>query len=146
MTVVELAGAPIEDTSAIDHVVTALTQGSKVKVDIPHHIGAVYGRQLSIDRSDGSHSLVAVCTKSRELRGRLAKVLGLTSCASNSPSISNNPSTLPRKRCDRLDRARVSSGQSLDDGRSSRRLPPAKFAGRNAMIVCSRSGAQGSWR
>jgi hypothetical protein len=60
MTVVELSGAPVEDTSAIEHAVTALTQGNEVKLDIPHHIGAVYGRQLSIDRSDGSHSFVAV--------------------------------------------------------------------------------------
>ena len=114
MTVVELAGAPIEDTSAIDHAVTALTQGSKMKVDIPHHMGAVYGRQLSLTGRTGAilWSRFSIegggCTKSRELRCRLAKVRGLTSCASNSPSISNNPSTSPRKRCDRLDRARVS--------------------------------------
>jgi hypothetical protein len=44
MTVVELAGAPVEDTAAIEHAVTALTQGHEVKLDIPHHIGAVQGR------------------------------------------------------------------------------------------------------
>jgi hypothetical protein len=44
MTVVELSGAPVEDTSAIEHAVAALTQGSEIKFDIPHHIGAVFGR------------------------------------------------------------------------------------------------------
>jgi hypothetical protein len=60
MTVVELSGGPVEDTSAIEHAVAALTQGSEVKLDIPHHIGAVFGRQLSIDRADGAHSFAAV--------------------------------------------------------------------------------------
>jgi hypothetical protein len=60
VTIVELSGAPVEDMSAIEYAVSALAQGNEVKLDIPHHIGAVQGRQLSIDRSDGSHSYVAV--------------------------------------------------------------------------------------
>jgi hypothetical protein len=60
MTVVDLKGAPVEDTSAIEHAVTALTQGNEVKLDTAHRIGSVYGRQLSIRRSDGSHSFAAV--------------------------------------------------------------------------------------
>ena len=60
MTVVELAGAPVEDTAAIEHAVTVLTQGHEVKLDIPHHIGAVQGRQLSIALSDGSRSFAAI--------------------------------------------------------------------------------------
>jgi hypothetical protein len=60
MTVIELAGAPVEDTAAIEHAVSTLTQGHEVKLDIPHHIGAVQGRQLSITRSDGSRSFAAV--------------------------------------------------------------------------------------
>jgi hypothetical protein len=60
MTVIELSGAPVEDTSAIEHAVAALTQGSEIKLDIPHHIGAVFGRQLSLDRADGAHSFAAV--------------------------------------------------------------------------------------
>jgi hypothetical protein len=59
-TVVELSGAPVEDTSAIQHAVNALTRGGEVKLDIPHRVGSAYGRQLSIRRSDGSHSFVAV--------------------------------------------------------------------------------------
>jgi hypothetical protein len=60
MTVVELSGAPVEDTSAIEHAVAALAQGNEIKLDIPHHIGAVLGRQLSINRADGAHSFAAV--------------------------------------------------------------------------------------
>src|SRR5262249_22229485 len=60
MTVVNLKGAPVEDTSAIEHAVASLTQGSKVKLNTPHRVGSVYGRQLSIDRADGSHSFVAI--------------------------------------------------------------------------------------
>jgi hypothetical protein len=60
VTVVELSGAPVEDTLAVEHAVTTLTRGNEVKVDIPHHVEAVHGRQLSINRPDGSHSFVAV--------------------------------------------------------------------------------------
>jgi hypothetical protein len=60
ITVAELAGAPVEDTSAIEHAARELARGSAVRFDIPHHIGAVYGRQLSIDRPDGSRSFVAI--------------------------------------------------------------------------------------
>jgi len=60
VTVVELSGAPVEDTSAIEYAVTALSQGNEVHLDIPHHIGALQGRQLGINRSDGSHSFVAI--------------------------------------------------------------------------------------
>jgi len=73
MTVVDLTGAPVEDTSAIDHAVTALVRGNEVKVDVPHRVGTVYGRQLSIRRSDGSHSFVAVFYR----RWRLYQIEGI---------------------------------------------------------------------
>jgi len=60
MTVIELRGGPVEDTLAIEHAVSALTQGSEIKLDIPHRVDSVYGRQLSIRRPDGSHSFAAV--------------------------------------------------------------------------------------
>jgi hypothetical protein len=73
MTVVELAGAPVEDTAAVEHAVMTLTQGHDVKLDIPHHIGAVQGRQLSITRSDGGHSFAAVFYR----KWRLYQIEGL---------------------------------------------------------------------
>ena len=60
VTVAELAGAPVEDTNAVAHAVRVLTEGNAVKLDVPHHVGVVQGRQLSIERADGSHSFVAV--------------------------------------------------------------------------------------
>jgi hypothetical protein len=60
MTVVELKGAPVVGTCAIEQAVNALTQGGEVKLDVPHQVDTVLGRQLSIGRSDGSHSFVAV--------------------------------------------------------------------------------------
>jgi hypothetical protein len=60
MTVVDLNGALLEDTSAIEHAVRTLTQGNEVKLDAPHSVDTVHGRQLSIRRSDGSHSFAAV--------------------------------------------------------------------------------------
>jgi hypothetical protein len=60
VTVAELAGAPVDDTAVVEHAVMVLTQGNAVRLDVPHHVGVVQGRQLSIDRADGSHAYVAV--------------------------------------------------------------------------------------
>src|SRR5262249_21439520 len=60
MTVVDLNGALLEDTSAIEHAVRTLAHGNEVKLDAPHYVDTVDGRQLSIRRSDGSHSFAAV--------------------------------------------------------------------------------------
>jgi hypothetical protein len=60
MTVVDLNGALLEDLSAVEHAVRTLAQGHEVRLDVPHSVDMVDGRQLSIRRSDGSHSFVAV--------------------------------------------------------------------------------------
>jgi hypothetical protein len=60
MTMVNLKGAPVEDTSAIEHAVSTLTQGNEVKLDGSYRVGSVYGRELSIRRSDGSRSFAAI--------------------------------------------------------------------------------------
>jgi hypothetical protein len=49
-----------EESAVLDHAVKTLAQGGEIKVDIPHRIRQVYGRQLSIAGTDGSQSLVAV--------------------------------------------------------------------------------------
>jgi hypothetical protein len=67
VTVADLSGAPIVDTAVIDYAAETLTRGNEVKVDSPHHIGAIYGRQLSIARSDGSVSYATVFYRSRRL-------------------------------------------------------------------------------
>jgi hypothetical protein len=58
MTVADLQGA--EENAVIDHAVKALSQGGEIKLDIPHRISRVYGRQLSIAGPEGSRSMVAV--------------------------------------------------------------------------------------
>jgi hypothetical protein len=60
MTIVDLTRAGLEENAVIDHAVKTLSQGSEIKLDIPHRISRVFGRQLSIQAADGSHSSVAL--------------------------------------------------------------------------------------
>jgi hypothetical protein len=60
MTVADLPEPAMQESAVLDHAVRTLSQGSEIKVDIPHRISRVYGRQLSIAAPDGSYSSVAV--------------------------------------------------------------------------------------
>ena len=60
MTVVDLTSAALEESAVIDHAIKTLSQGGQIKLDIPHRISRVFGRQLSIQAADGSHSSIAV--------------------------------------------------------------------------------------
>jgi hypothetical protein len=60
MTVADLPDPAMQESAVLDHAVRALSQGSEIKVDIPHRISRVYGRQLSIAAPDGGYSSVAV--------------------------------------------------------------------------------------
>jgi hypothetical protein len=60
MTVADLSALKTEEGAVIDHAIKALSQRGEVKLDIPHRISAVYGRQLSITGADGSHSSIAL--------------------------------------------------------------------------------------
>jgi hypothetical protein len=60
MTVVDLAGTSLVEDAIVDHAVKTLTQSGEVKLDIPHRISRVFGRQLSILAPDGSRSSIAV--------------------------------------------------------------------------------------
>jgi hypothetical protein len=60
MTVVDLANATLDETAVIGHAVKTLSQGAEIKLDIPHRISRVYGRQLSIQGADGSRSSIAL--------------------------------------------------------------------------------------
>ena len=66
MTVADL-DTEMEDAAVIDHAVKTLSQGGEIKVDIPHRIYRVYGRQLSIVGADGSYSSIAVFYYKRRL-------------------------------------------------------------------------------
>jgi hypothetical protein len=60
VTVAELADPSPEETAVIDHAIKTLSAGGEVKVNIPHRINRVFGRQLSILQGDGSRAAVAL--------------------------------------------------------------------------------------
>ncbi len=72
VTVAELANAGLEEKAIVDHAIKVLSEGGEVKIDIPHRVYQVYGRQLSIAGADGSRSTVAVF----DFNGRLYLVEG----------------------------------------------------------------------
>jgi hypothetical protein len=67
MTVADLEGAAQAGNAAVDHAIKTLAEGSEIKVDIPHRISQVYGRQLSLAGPEGSRSMVAVFYNKRRL-------------------------------------------------------------------------------
>ena len=70
MTVADLAGTNLEEPAVIDYAIKALSEGGEIKVNIPHRIYRVYGRQISIARADGSRSTAAVF----DYKGRLYQI------------------------------------------------------------------------
>jgi hypothetical protein len=60
LTIADLSEAVIEENAAIDRAIKLMSQGGEIKVDIPHRVRRVYGRQLSVARADGGRSLAAV--------------------------------------------------------------------------------------
>ena len=60
VTVADLPDPALRESAVLDHAVGTLAQGKTIKVDIPHRISRVYGRQLSIAAPDGGYSSVAV--------------------------------------------------------------------------------------
>jgi hypothetical protein len=72
MTIIDLSDTAMEESAVIDHAIKALSQEGEIKVNLPARINRVYGRQLSIVGTDGSHSSVAVFY----LKGRLYQIEG----------------------------------------------------------------------
>ncbi len=72
VTVAELSDSGLAEAAVIDHAIKMLSQGGQVKVDIPHRINRVFGRQLSILEGDGSHASVALF----DYNGRLYQIEG----------------------------------------------------------------------
>jgi hypothetical protein len=67
ITVADLSATAAEEAAVIEHAVKPLVQGGAIKLDIPHRISRVFGRQLSIAGADGSHSSVAAFYFKRRL-------------------------------------------------------------------------------
>jgi hypothetical protein len=70
MTVAELANTGLDEKAVVDHAIKALSQGATVKVNIPARIYQAYGRQLAVERADGSRSMVALF----DIMGRLYQI------------------------------------------------------------------------
>jgi hypothetical protein len=53
-------GPTTGEDALITHAVETMTEGGVIKLNIPHRIRAVYGRQLGIAEANGGYSYVAV--------------------------------------------------------------------------------------
>ena len=60
MTVVDGRDAGLAEAPVIDQALKRVTQGGEVKINVPHRIYRIYGRQLSVARPDGSLTTAAV--------------------------------------------------------------------------------------
>jgi hypothetical protein len=60
MTVVDGRDAGLQEAPVVQEALKRMTQGGTVKIDFPHRIYRIYGRQLSISRPDGSLTTAAL--------------------------------------------------------------------------------------
>jgi hypothetical protein len=60
MTVAELAGTNLDESAVIGHAIKTLSEGGRVKINIPARIYRAYGRQVAVEGADGSRSMVAM--------------------------------------------------------------------------------------
>ena len=60
MTVAELPDAGADEKALISHAIKTMTEDGVIKLDIPHRIRMVYGRQLGIAAANGGYSYAAV--------------------------------------------------------------------------------------
>jgi hypothetical protein len=72
VTVAEIADTGLDESAVIDHAIRMLSQGGEVKLNIPHRIDQVYGRQLSLTEADGSRATVALF----DYKGRFYQIEG----------------------------------------------------------------------
>src|SRR5215469_3358856 len=72
VTIAELGDPSPPEAAVVDHAIKTLSEGGEVKVNIPHRINRVFGRQLSILQADGSRASVALF----DYNGRLYQIEG----------------------------------------------------------------------
>jgi hypothetical protein len=70
MTVSDVSNAGLDEKAVIDYAIKTLSEGGTVKVNIPHRIYQVYGRQLTLEGADGSRAMVAMF----DFMGRLYQI------------------------------------------------------------------------
>ena len=67
ITIAEVPDGGPDENALISHAVKTMTEGGVIKVDIPHRIRQVYGRQLGIAGPNGGYSYVAVFLRNKRL-------------------------------------------------------------------------------
>ena len=67
VVVADFSHVRTEEKNVIGHAIETLAQDGEIKLDIPHRVNRVYGRQLSIAGKDGSHSSIALFYYQRRL-------------------------------------------------------------------------------
>jgi hypothetical protein len=72
VTVAEIGKTGLDENAVIDSAIKRLSAGGEVKVNLPHRIYRIYGRQLSIQRPDGSRSTIGLF----DYNGRLYLIEG----------------------------------------------------------------------
>src|SRR6202008_316413 len=75
VAIVDLSDSTLDESTVTDYAIRSLPKGGEVKLDVPARINRVYGRQLSITGTDGSHSSAAVFYLNGQLYEIEAKVL-----------------------------------------------------------------------
>jgi hypothetical protein len=73
VTVAELADSGLEESAVVEHAVRTMSAGGEVKINIPHRINRVFGRQLSIAGPDGVRSMAAIF----DYNGRFYQIEGI---------------------------------------------------------------------
>jgi hypothetical protein len=72
LTIADLSNAGLEESAVLDHAIKTLSESGEIKLNIPARVSRVFGRQLSIQRTDGSRSSVALF----DYNGRLYQIEG----------------------------------------------------------------------
>jgi hypothetical protein len=72
VTVASVGDPGLDEKTVIDRAIRALSEGGEVKVNIPHRVNRVFGRQLSVLQGDGGRMSAAVF----DYNGRLYQIEG----------------------------------------------------------------------
>lgn len=72
MTIADLTETGLAESAVIDQAIATLAQSGEVKINIPARVSRVFGRQLSIQGTDGSRTSVALF----DYKGRLYQIEG----------------------------------------------------------------------
>ena len=75
LTIADLAGTDLAESALIDNAIKGLSTGGELKLNLPHRIYRVYGRQFVVQGRDGSTSMAAVFDYKRRLYLIEAKAL-----------------------------------------------------------------------